>query len=156
MKSTVTVRNYRSSDCEKVAELFYETVHTVNAENYTAEQLFAWAKDERQLQTRKNDFIKQHTLIAEIDGNIVGFGSMTDAGCLDLLYIHKDFQRKGLATKLCDELERGFSVVVTQASVTAKPFFEKRGYSVMTGQTVERSGVKLKNYKMQKILANDF
>ena len=156
MKSTVTVRNYRSSDCEKVAELFYETVHTVNAENYTAEQLFAWAKDERQLQTRKNDFIKQHTLIAEIDGNIVGFGSMTDAGCLDLLYIHKDFQRKGLATKLCDELERVFSVVVTHASVTAKPFFEKRGYSVMTGQTVERSGVKLKNYKMQKILANDF
>ena len=156
MKSTVTVRNYRSSDCEKVAELFYETVHTVNAENYTAEQLFAWAKDERQLQTRKNDFIKQHTLIAEIDGNIVGFGSMTDAGCLDLLYIHKDFQRKGLATKLCDELERGFSVVVTHASVTAKQIKKKRGYSVMTGQTVERSGVKLKNYKMQKILANDF
>ena len=93
MKSTVTVRNYRSSDCEKVAELFYETVHTVNAEDYTAEQLFAWAKDERQLQTRKNDLIKQNTLIAEIDGNIVGFGSMTDAGYLDLLYIHKDFQR---------------------------------------------------------------
>lgn len=156
MKSTVTVRNYRSSDCEKVAELFYETVHTVNAENYTAEQLFAWAKDERQLQTRKNDFIKQHTLIAEIDGNIVGFGSMTDAGYLDLLYIHKDFQRKGIATKLCDELERGFSVVVTHSSVTAKSFFEKRGYSVMTGQTVERSGVKLKNYKMQKILTNVF
>ena len=126
MKSTVTVRNYRSSDCEKVAELFYETVHTVNAENYTAEQLFAWAKDERQLQTRKNDFIKQNTLIAEIDGNIVGFGSMTDAGYLDLLYIHKDFQRKGIATKLCDELERGFSVVVTHASVTAKRSEERR------------------------------
>ena len=156
MKSTVTVRNYRSSDCEKVAELFYETVHTVNAEDYTAEQLFAWAKDERQLQTRKNDLIKQNTLIAEIDGNIVGYVSMTDAGYLDLLYIHKDFQRKGIATKLCDELERGFSVVVTHASVTAKPFFEKRGYSVMTGQTVERSGVKLKNYKMQKILTNVF
>ena len=44
MKSTVTVRNYRSSDCEKVAELFYETVHTVNAENYTAEQLLRGQK----------------------------------------------------------------------------------------------------------------
>ena len=37
------LRKYRSSDCEKMAQLFYETVHSVNAADYTEEQLDAWA-----------------------------------------------------------------------------------------------------------------
>ena len=37
------VRRYKSDDCQEIAELFYNTVHTVNAKDYTKEQLDVWA-----------------------------------------------------------------------------------------------------------------
>lgn len=150
MRIPIHLRRYINADCEKVAQLFYETVHSVNAKDYTEQQLFAWAKDKTQLQRRRTDLLAQNTFVAETGGQIVGFGSVTQTGCLDFLFVHKDFQGQGIATRLCDELERGFSVAVTYASVTAKPFFEKRGYVVTAEQEVERCGVKLKNYAMQK------
>lgn len=134
------LRTYTTDDFESVRELFSETILTVNAADYTKEQLVVWAG----LEPRLNGLI----LIAEIDGAIVGFGSILSSGVLDLLYVHKDFQRRGVATALCDELEKGFPSVRTYASVTAKPFFERRGYTVVKEQEVERSGVKLKNYEM--------
>lgn len=134
------LRTYTPDDFESVRELFSETILTVNAADYTKEQLVVWAG----LEPRLNGLI----LIAETDGAIVGFGSMLSSGELDLLYVHKDFQRRGVATALCDELEKGFPSVKTYASVTAKPFFERRGYTVVKEQEVERSGVKLKNYEM--------
>lgn len=33
------IREYMSSDCERLAELFYQTVHTVNVKDYAQEQL---------------------------------------------------------------------------------------------------------------------
>ena len=144
------LRRYRDEDCNAVSKLFYETVHTVNAKDYTAEQLCAWAHGEDSLQAKHKALMSQHTVIAEIDGKIVGFGSIDKFGCLDMLFVHKDFQRQGIATAICDELEAKFSVVKTYASITAKPFFEKRGYSVMKEQSVERQGIFLTNYRMEK------
>lgn len=134
------LRTYTPDDFKSVRKLFSETILTVNAADYTKEQLVVWAG----LEPRLNGLI----LIAEIDGAIVGFGSILFSGVLDLLYVHKDFQRRGVATALCDELEKGFPSVKTYASVTAKPFFERRGYTVVKEQEVERSGVKFKNYEM--------
>lgn len=142
------IREYKDEDCTAVSKLFYETVHTVNAKDYTAEQLSAWAQNADGLKQRREDLLKQHTLIAEIDGVIVGFGSIDNSGCLDFLFVHKDYQRRGVATALCDELEKGFNVIKTFASITAKPFFESRGYKVIKAQEVERFGVKLQNYEM--------
>lgn len=73
-------------------------------------------------------------------------------GYLDRLYVHKDFQRKGIATALCEELERAVSCkITTHASITAKPFFENRGYKVITEQQVNRQNVLLTNFIMEKV-----
>lgn len=146
----VAIRAYRETDCETLSALFYDTVHAVNAADYTREQLSAWARDKNQLQTRQPALSSQRTLVAEINGKTVGFGSIDAAGCLDLLFVHKDFQRQGIATALCDRLEQGYSVLKTYASITAKPFFERRGYEVVREQEVLRYGIALKNYEMQK------
>ena len=37
------LREYRPSDCKQLAELFYQTVHSVNSKDYTKEQLNVWA-----------------------------------------------------------------------------------------------------------------
>lgn len=152
MNTNIVIRKYQETDCETISALFYDTIHSVNSKDYTEEQLYAWAKDEKQLQNRRDDLSQQNTLIAEINGITVGFGSMTKSGCLDLLFVHKDFQGQGIATALCDELEKEFSNIKTYASVTALPFFKKRGYIVTKEQEVERFGIKLKNYEMQKVL----
>ena len=71
---------------------------------------------------------------------------------MDRLYVHRDLQRRGVATAICDALEKHptASEFTTHASITAKPFFEKRGYVVVKEQQVERWGVWLTNFVMKK------
>ena len=145
------LRNYRSSDCGTLAELFYNTVHTVNAADYTPEQLDAWADGNIDLAKWDRSFLAHTTIVAEINGVIAGFGDIDDSGYLDRLYVHSGYQRMGVASAICGELERSVSaaVIVTHASVTARGFFEKRGYKVWAEQNVMRKGVSLTNYIME-------
>ena len=100
----MTVREYRPSDCEKMARLFYQTVHSVNAKDYTKEQLNVWATGNVDLSAWHKSFAEHCTLVAEENGLIVGFGDLDSSGYLDRLYVHKDFQNQGIATALCDRL----------------------------------------------------
>ncbi len=99
---------------------------------------------------------------------IIGFGDMDDTGYLDRLYVHKDYQGRGVATAICDRLEEDFCLsrgrllqnsavqkrkndtFTTHASITARPFFEKRGYTVVKAQQVVRKGISIRNYIMRK------
>lgn len=62
------------------------------------------------------------------------------------------YQNQGIASAICDELEQAFDgdKITAHASITAKPFFEKRGYKVIKKQEVERNGIVLTNYVMEK------
>jgi len=146
------LRRYQSSDCEQLAALFYDTVHSVNAKDYDEEQLNAWASGKVDLAAWDASFQEHDTVVAVENDCIVGFGDIDKTGYLDRLYIHKDHQGKGIASAICDELESAFPAekIVTHASVTAKPFFEKRGYKAVKEQQVERRGIYLTNYIMEK------
>ena len=148
----MTLRDYTKTDCAELAELFYDTVHTVNAKDYTQEQLDAWATNRVNLEAWNESFQAHHTVVAEMDGKIVGFGDMDETGYLDRLYVHKDYQRRGVATAICDVLEQNAKAVefTTHASITARPFFEKRGYTARREQQVQRRGVWLTNFVMKK------
>ncbi len=84
----------------------------------------------------------------------MGFGNIDSTGYLDMLYVHKDYQGKKVASFICDNLEKTFNVseITVHASITAKPFFEKRGYEVIKKQQVKRKGIFLENYIMKKFL----
>lgn len=145
------IRTYTSADCPEIMKLFYQTVHTVNAKDYTQEQLDAWAP--RKLDEEQWDLSlqKHYSLVAVEKDKIVGFGDMDSDGYLDRLYVHATCQRQGIATVICDRLEQLCEgKITTHASITAKPFFESRGYRVIRPQTVERNGVKLTNFVMEK------
>ena len=151
------LRNYHPDDCPVLARLFYDTVHTVNARDYSREQLDAWAAGDVDLAKWNESFLGTHMVVAEAECQIVGFGNMDFTGYLDLLYVHKDHQGQGIATAICDELESNSEAgeYCVHASITARPFFEKRGYTVVREQQVERRGVKLTNYVMKKARACD-
>lgn len=83
------IRKYRPSDCRELAELFYDTVHTVNAGDYTKEQLDAWATGHVDLEAWDRSFREHHTLVALEDGAVIGFGDIDGSGYLDRLYVHR-------------------------------------------------------------------
>lgn len=144
------IRKYSPEDCQAMAALFYDTVHRVNARDYTQAQLDVWATGHVDLQRWNQSFLAHHTLVAEENGVLVGFGDMDSTGYLDRLYVHADYQGQGIATALCNALERTApGIVRTHASITARPFFENRGYRVVKAQQVLRQGIALTNYVME-------
>lgn len=147
------IRRYEPEDLGQITALFYDTVHAVNAADYAPEQLDAWADGAPDLDRWNGSLLAHHSLVA-VEGRdlIVGFGDIDGTGYLDRLYVHKDRQGLGIATALCDRLERAVDapVITTHASITARPFFEGRGYRVLREQRVERHGVRMTNYAMEK------
>ncbi|MDD6643073.1 MAG: GNAT family N-acetyltransferase [Firmicutes bacterium] len=146
------LRSYHPADLEEIETLFYDTVHTVTVRDYTAAQRAAWASGKVDSEQWNASFLAHHTVIAEQDDQIIGFGDMDADGYLDRLYVHKEFQRQGIATAICDVLERAAQTdfFTVHASITARPFFEKRGYALLKEQQVERRGVLLTNFVMKK------
>lgn len=145
------LRPYRSEDCPVLAELFYQTVHGVCHRDYAPDQLDAWADGQVDLAAWDISFQAHTTLVAEWDGVIAGFADLRQDGYLDRLYVHRDYQGRGIATALLDALP---GATLTHASFTARPFLERRGWQVVREQQVERHGVKLTNFVMVRRAAD--
>ncbi|WP_137790697.1 GNAT family N-acetyltransferase [Bacillus sp. E(2018)] len=154
------IAKYKETDTEEIIKLFYETVHTVNAKDYSSLELDAWVSV-HELQSKvkswKESLLNNITFVARNHDGIVGFCDLTYSGHLNRLYVHKDYQRQGIASALVNMIEseaRKLNVlsIDTDASITAKVFFEQRGYQVVSPQHVVRKGVSLLNYKMTKKL----
>lgn len=158
-KDQIIIRRIIPSDVDACVRLFHDTVHAINASHYSLAQLNAWApaiidtNDERW-----QVLLVNICLIAEINHEIVGFGDMNQTGYLDRLYVHKDHQGKGIATLLLNELEKqaiqtGLSEINTEASITAKPFFETRGYHLIKENQKYLRGEIFRTYSMKKSLS---
>lgn len=144
------IRQYTQSDFEQVSNLFKDTILNININDYSIDQCKAWVNKSDSLRLHKARLLEQNTIVVEINSKIVGFASLDNDNCLDLLYVHKDYQNNGIGAILCDELEKCLNKITTFASITAKPFFEKRGFKVVYSQQVDCGGVMLENYFMEK------
>jgi putative acetyltransferase len=151
----MTIRQAKDSDIDEILKLFYDTVTNVCEADYNHEQIKVWASSASQKQKWLNRISKQYFIVAEHDGKIVGFGSIEKGEYLDLLYVHMDYIRQGIATMLLMELEKESdkhhkACISADVSITAKPFFEKHGFKVIQQQTKLFNNVEITNYKMIK------
>lgn len=143
---------------KEAAVLFLETVHAVNSRDYSPSQISAWAPgDEASQRAISAKLAGERTVGVRECGILIGFGSLNDAGDVDMLYVHKDRQRQGVARRVLRELEAvaaagGASLIGADASLIAQPFFARMGYSTVREQTVVRRGVELRNFRMAKQL----
>lgn len=150
-------RLYMPTDLNDVLKLFYDSVHNVCVDDYTPEQLDAWAPKEADLYRWEASLNKNHTLVVEMNNHIVGFGNVGETGYLDRLFVDQYYLHKGVASLIVEQLEKyakakGIVFMNTAASITAKPFFEAKGYTVIDEQSVERRGVRMRRYLMEKKL----
>ena len=78
-------------------------------------------------------------------------------GHLDMLFVRANAVGRGVGRRLYEAVEReargqDLERISTEASITARPFFERRGFRVVREQTVSRRGVSLNNFVMEKDL----
>ena len=69
----IKLGEYKTTDYEQLEQLFYNTVHSVNAKDYTSEQLDAWANGDVDLEKWDKSFSAHYTIVCVEDGLIVGF-----------------------------------------------------------------------------------
>ena len=149
------IRNYEIGDTQEIVKLFYDTVHQINIRNYTKAQVEAWAPADIDIEIWIKSLSSKLTFVAEEGDIIAGFGELEINGHIDRFYCHKYFQRKGVGTQILECLEAkakdlGINKIFTEASITAKPFFESQKFIVIKKQEVERRGEKLLNFAMEK------
>lgn len=153
------IRLFEKLDAPQIAQLFHDTVHTINRRDYSAAQVAAWAPDDLYFRDWTEIGTKQFTYVAEDAGVIAGFGELERTGHIGCFYCHKDYQRCGVGRQIYHAIETkaldlSMTELVTEASITAKPFFQHLGFSVIQQQEVTCRGAVFINYAMQKSLQN--
>ena len=157
-RGSLSFRKATHEDIPTLKDLFRETVTTVNRRDYTCEETADWAScmDSRARWKELIDGMHVVVSVAPSD-RIVGFAAINDEGYLHSMFVHKDCQGQGVATFLLDIMEEyakrnGINEITSEVSITAKPFFERKGYTVITEQKVRANKLYMINYKMGKRL----
>lgn len=152
------IREVSNADMGALKELYKNTILIINRKDYTLAEIEDWVSCGDDIPHWEQLIKEQHYILAENnDKVVVGFGSVNELGYIHTLFVHKDFQRQGIASLLYAHLEN-FAIekkaerLTSEVSITAKPFFERQGFQVDEEQKRKANKLCLTNYKMSKYL----
>ncbi|MFC4139013.1 MULTISPECIES: GNAT family N-acetyltransferase [unclassified Microbacterium] len=156
--SGVLIRDYRDADAAATLRVFIDAVTVTAAEDYSPEQIAAWARPEKRgLADWSAAMHRLAGIVAVVDGQVAGFSDVNAAGYIDMMFVSPSFARRGLARALLTELETrardaGATGLSSNVSITARPFFEHAGFVVEAEQHPVIDGIELTNFRMTKAL----
>ena len=155
--SQLEIRDMRAGEEEVLWHLFHNTIHRVNAADYDAAQRAAWSPADRDMDSWRARLQAVAPFVAVLDGQLVGFSDLQPDGLIDFMFVHVDYQRRGVASRLMAEVERraqarGLERLYAHVSLTAQPLFSRHGFEVVARKTVEVSGTAMDNYLMERKL----
>jgi putative acetyltransferase len=153
------LRPFLPADTPMLAVIFIAAIQELTGDDYNEAQQEAWASVAEDEAAFGNKLAGQLTLIATMQNSPVGFASLKGPDHIDMLYVHPSVAGQGVASMLCDALEklaggRGATKLTVDASDNASEFFKKRGYVATQRNTVTVNGEWLANTTMQKTLAS--
>jgi putative acetyltransferase len=155
LNDKISVRPYLAADLDAVIDIFLRSIREVASKDYDQAQVCAWAHADRDAWATLR--LSRPTWLATLDDEAVGFTDLEPDGHLDMMFVHPAYQGVGVATLLLATVEttaaeQGIRRLFTEASLTARPFFERRGFTTLASQRVEKRGQWLTNFRMEKIL----
>lgn len=156
------IRPYRPADAIPLATLYHRAVNEGAAVRYSAEQREAWSPAPPTSEGWRARVEEAETIVAEHDGALLGFMTLDiETGFVDFAYVAPEVMGQGVASALYAVIEgrarvKGHTVLETEASLLAEPFFCRHGWRVLKRQEVERFGVKIPNVRMEKRLVRRF
>ncbi len=155
--SNISIRLAKSDDLKEMQRIFVDTITAVCSSDYDEQQIRVWVSGVNNTERWIKIMAEQYVIVAEKSDKILGYGTLNNERYIDLLYVHKDYQKQGIAQLLLDEIikvarQLGQTQLNSDVSKTARPFFIKNGFIQLSEQTNIREGVELINYKMTKYL----
>jgi len=152
-RDSLIVRCSTSADETQLRNLLYHTVHSVNQGDYDQAQLDAWAPTAMLTEHWPARQGERLTWVAEQDGQIAGFAELKPDGQIDCFYCHHHYQRQGIGNRLFKQLLEharviGIKRLFVDSSITARPFFQRLGFSSGRPRLVTIRGQKLMNFRM--------
>jgi putative acetyltransferase len=153
----IAIRPYRPEDVDALIALFTRAVRETAARHYSPEQLRAWAPDVPDRDGWAARRMSRPTYVAEMGGEIAGFTDLEPDGHIDMMFVHPDHDGRGVASLLLARVEAearslGLARLFTEASLSARPFFARRGFTLIAEQSVALRGQELTNFRMEKQL----
>lgn len=147
------IRQANIDDLEELQQLFVDTINSTCKDDYSKEQIEVWTSSIENREKWKNKILTQYFIVSELDCEIVGFGSLENGNYIDLIYVHKGHLRKGIANQIFNSLKKeahksGNKILTSDVSKTARPFFERNGFTVVEENEFELKGVQISNYRM--------
>jgi len=155
----LAMRPMLPTDVPLLAEIFRAAIEELTADDYSEAQQEAWASAADDEEAFGAKLAHELTLVATYDGAAVGFAALADNRRIDMLYVHPAAAGQGAGATLCDALEklaaaRGGKEISVDASDAARGFFEKRGFSAQSRNTVSLGDEWLANTTMTKPLTS--
>jgi putative acetyltransferase len=158
MSDDYPLRPFLPADAMALRDLFAHSIDELTVDDYDEDQRLAWAASAEDAAAFRHRLGAALTLVVQLDGEYLGFGSLKDNTTIEMLFVHPDYAGEGVGRALADALERiatarGAEAVTVDASDTAVPFFEHRGYVATQRNSVPRDDQWLSNTTMVKRLA---
>lgn len=129
----ILIRHATAADAEAVHKVVLLALRETNARDYPSSVI------DRLVLTLPDKVASNLetwcAFVAIVNGLIVGTGSL-NGQTVSSVYVHPDYQGHGIATKLMDAVEnaanaQSLEALSVQSSVTAKPFYAKRGFKIV-------------------------
>lgn len=157
MTAAYPLRPFLLSDTERLQDLFAQSIEELTQEEYQEDERLAWMSRAADAEAFAERLEGATTILVEVGGEILGFGSLKDDKEIDMLYVHPYHAREGVGSALLTALEtlataRGAHNLSVDASDTAVEFFAGRGYKPTARNSVPVDGLWLTNTTMQKQL----
>ena len=151
----LAMRPMLPTDVPLLAEIFRAAIEELTADDYSEAQQEAWASTADDEEAFGAKLARELTLVATYGGAAIGFAALADNRRIDMLYVHPTAAGQGAGAMLCDALEklaaaRGAKEITVDASDAARGFFEKRGFSAQSRNSVSLGDEWLANTTMTK------
>lgn len=153
----VAVYRYRDEWASQLADIYHRAVHAIAPSLYSSAAKEVWAPTPPDYGWWAERLASTSPGVALVSGQLAGFIEFGGDGHIDCLYTDPAYQGKGVAAALYARVlaqakESGLRFLTVDASLAARPFFERRGFSVTRENQLQRNGATLCNFSMCKSL----